>query len=302
MRNFKKILLIVVLVILLFVLTACGEDEDSNKKENKDKTSNSENVNNSSNTENNNNEVGNLLNNNTSNGTENTNNSQESSNMKPQEFVSSLKNLDSNKILENAEKQLSEPKEGDTIAIFHIKDYGDIKVKFFEDVAPKACENFIKHAQEGYYNGVIFHRVIEEFMIQGGDPLGTGYGGETIWGEYIGEELNPSILPYRGALCMASGGAGTKSIGSQFFIVQASAYPQEEEMLQYAGLGNILESYRKNQGSLYNLIAYGQYTTFGQVIDGMDIVDKIAKVQTNASDKPLQDVVISSIEITEYKK
>ena len=81
-----------------------------------------------------------------------------------------------------AEKQMAMPEKGDTIAVFHIKNYGDVKAKFFEDVAPKAVENFVTHAKEGYYNGVTFHRIINEFMIQGGDPQGTGMGGESIWG------------------------------------------------------------------------------------------------------------------------
>ena len=100
-----------------------------------------------------------------------------------------------------AEKQMAMPQVGDTIAIFHIKNYGDIKVKFFEDVAPKAVENFVTHAKNGYYNGVIFHRVIDEFMIQGGDPQGTGTGGESIWGKDFEEELSEELVPYRGTLC-----------------------------------------------------------------------------------------------------
>ncbi|MBR2289532.1 MAG: peptidylprolyl isomerase [Clostridia bacterium] len=198
---------------------------------------------------------------------------------------------------------MEEPKEGDQIAIFHIKDYGDITVKFFENIAPKAVENFVTHAKEGYYDGVIFHRVIEEFMIQGGDPLGTGYGGESIWGKGFEEELSVDALPYRGALCMASSGTGTSSLGSQFYIVQANYRSQMESYMKSYGLTNFIEAYQKYGGDLADLVGYGQYTTFGQVIDGMDIVDKIAKVETNpANDKPLSDVVIESIEITTYSK
>lgn len=78
---------------------------------------------------------------------------------------------------------LENPKKGETIAIIKVKDYGEIKLKFFKDEAPKAVENFLTHAKNGYYNGQIFHRVINEFMIQGGDPTGTGTGGESIWKE-----------------------------------------------------------------------------------------------------------------------
>ena len=218
-------------------------------------------------------------------------------------FMKEIKNITSEEALAKADNQMKEPNEGDQIAIFHIKGYGDIKVKFFENVAPKAVENFVTHAQEGYYNGVIFHRVIEEFMIQGGDPEGTGYGGESIWGEGFEEELSVDALPYRGALCMASSGTGTKSLGSQFYIVQANYRDGMDSYLEGYGLGSFKEAYKKYGGDLADLVGYGQYTTFGQVIEGMDIVDKIAKVETNPSnDKPLEDVVIESIEITTYSK
>ncbi|MBR1540959.1 MAG: peptidylprolyl isomerase [Clostridia bacterium] len=216
--------------------------------------------------------------------------------------MNDIKNITSEQALAKAAKQMEEPEEGDQIAIFHIKGYGDITVKFFEEVAPKAVENFVTHAKEGYYDGVIFHRVIEEFMIQGGDPEGTGYGGESIWGEGFEEELSVDALPYRGALCMASGGTGTKSLGSQFYIVQANHRSQMESYMKSYGLENFIEAYKKYGGDLADLVGYGQYTTFGQVIDGMDVVDKIAKVETNSKDKPLSDVVIESIEITTYSK
>lgn len=199
-----------------------------------------------------------------------------------------------------AEEQFAEPKEGETIAILHIKNYGDITVKFFDDIAPKAVENFITHAKDGYYNGVIFHRVINEFMIQGGDPQGTGYGGESIWGKGFAEELSEKLLPYRGSLCMASAGTGTSSLGSQFFITQAHYDEKMATILeQYDWPTEIIEMYKKHGGYMS---LYQGYTIFGQVIDGMDVVDEIAKTKTNASDKPLEDVVIESIEITEYKK
>ena len=104
---------------------------------------------------------------------------------------------------EAAEKQMAKPEKGETIAVMHVKNFGDITFKFFEDKAPKAVENFLTHAKEGYYNGVKFHRVIEEFMIQGGDPKGDGTGGESIWGTGFEEEFDDSLVPYRGALYMA---------------------------------------------------------------------------------------------------
>lgn len=201
-----------------------------------------------------------------------------------------------------AQKQMALPNKGDTIAIIHVKDFGDITVKFFPDVAPKAVENFTTHAKEGYYNGVTFHRVINEFMIQGGDPKGDGTGGESIWGKGFEEELSEALVPYRGSLCMASRGLGKVSLGSQFFITQASPNANMANMLsQYGYPEDLINSYMKYGGYLS---LYMQYTIFGQVIDGMDVVDKIAAVETSkeegTEDRPLKDVVIESIEITEY--
>ena len=281
MKVIKRLLIILLIISMMFLLTACGKEETKDdddtmsyletRKTNSSKTDGSE--------------------------------DSEKNNEEVEKFMKDIKNISSEEAIEKAKKQMEEPNEGDQIAIFHIKDYGDITVKFFEDVAPKAVENFVTHAKEGYYNGVIFHRVIEEFMIQGGDPLGTGYGGESIWGEGFEEELSVDCLPYRGALCMASSGTGTKSLGSQFYIVQANYRSGMENYFSNYGLENYVEAYKQFGGDLADLVGYGQYTTFGQVISGMDVVDKIAKVETNPSnDKPLEDVVIESIEITTYSK
>lgn len=199
-----------------------------------------------------------------------------------------------------AEEQMSEPQSGETIAVMHVKDYGDITFKFFADKAPKAVENFLTHAQNGYYDGVKFHRVIEEFMIQGGDPEGTGSGGESIWGEGFEEEIDQSLVPYRGALCMASTGYGTSSLGSQFFIVQANADESLKSSLLLNGYAeNLVEAYEKYGGYLS---LYQQYTVFGQVIDGMDVVDSIAKVEKEMSSSgeksvPVEDIIIESIDV-----
>lgn len=213
------------------------------------------------------------------------------------------------------EKQMALPEEGEEIAIVHVKGFGEIKIKFFKDVAPKAVENFITHAKNGYYNGVIFHRVINEFMIQGGDPTGTGYGGESIWGTGFAEELSYELVPYRGTLCMASSGTGTSSLGSQFFITQANYDEMSEQYMKSYNLPKgLIEQYKKYGGNILSL--YTGYTVFGQVYEGMDIVDKIATVKTGSvpavingveyegvtqDDKPLEDVVIETIEITTYK-
>ena len=199
-----------------------------------------------------------------------------------------------------AEKQLAKPEKGETVAIIKVKNYGEIKVKFFEEVAPKAVENFLTHAKEGYYDGVIFHRVIEEFMIQGGDPLGTGTGGESIWGEGFGEELDFELVPYRGALSMASTGKGRNGIGSQFYIVQGHYNEEHEASLKAMNFPEkMIEQYKIHGG--YPSSLYLNYTIFGQVYEGMEIVDKIAEVEVNPeNDKPVNDVVIEKITVTKY--
>lgn len=193
----------------------------------------------------------------------------------------------------SGEDQLAEPEKGDTLATFHIKSYGDITVKLFPKAAPKAVENFVTHAKKGYYDGVIFHRVIDDFMIQGGDPTGTGRGGESIWGEAFEDEFAENLMPIRGALCMANAGANTN--GSQFFIVQA-----ETANLEYASV-ELSEEQKKmfieNGGTPHLVYAH---TVFGQVVDGMDVVDAIAAART-VSDAPVSDVIIESIDITELK-
>ena len=199
-----------------------------------------------------------------------------------------------------AEKQLAMPEKGDTVAVIKVKDYGAIKVKFFEDVAPKAVENFLTHAKNGYYDGVIFHRVINDFMIQTGDPLGNGTGGESIWGEGFGEELDFELVPYRGALSMASTGKGRNGLGSQFYIVQGKYNHEYDNYMQENNFPNgLIEQYRIHGG--YPTSLYLNYTIFGQVYEGMDIVDKIAAVETDVTnDKPYKDVVVEKIIVTEY--
>lgn len=102
---------------------------------------------------------------------------------------------------------------------------GTIKIKLFPEQAPKTVENFLGHAKSGYYNGIIFHRVIQDFMIQGGDPTGTGMGGESIWGDSFEDEFSNELFNLRGALSMANAGPNTN--GSQFFIVQMKHLPSD---------------------------------------------------------------------------
>ncbi len=191
--------------------------------------------------------------------------------------------------------QLETVKSGDTVAVMKTN-MGEIEIKLFPKEAPKTVENFITHSKNGYYNGLIFHRIIKDFMIQGGDPTGTGMGGESIWGESFNDEFHKDLHNIRGALSMANAGPNTN--GSQFFIVEASSAPQNmisemEGMPEYFP-EDIVEEYKKNGGTPW--LDY-HHTVFGQVIKGMETVEKIASVKVGANDKPLNDVVIENIEI-----
>ncbi|BAQ08503.1 peptidyl-prolyl cis-trans isomerase [Bacillus sp. OxB-1] len=170
---------------------------------------------------------------------------------------------------------------------------GPIKIKLFPELAPKTVENFLTHAENGYYDGIIFHRVINDFMIQGGDPTGTGMGGESIYGDTFEDEFSMQLFNLRGALSMANAGPGTN--GSQFFIVQASSAHASVEQLKNGGWPEeIAKAYGETGGTPH---LDQKHTVFGQVVEGMDTVDKIATVKTGAQDKPAEDVKIESIEI-----
>ena len=192
--------------------------------------------------------------------------------------------------------QLEAVKSGDIVAVMHTN-MGDIEIKLFPEQAPKTVENFTTHAKNDYYNGIIFHRVIKDFMIQGGDPTGKGMGGESIWGRSFEDEFTPELHNLRGALCMANAGPNTN--GSQFFIVQASDVTSNmlEQMKDLADNGfppEITEAYAKMGGTPWLDF---RHTVFGQVVNGMDVVDAIANVQVGAADKPVNDVVILGIDI-----
>ena len=180
---------------------------------------------------------------------------------------------------------------GETTAIIDVTGYGLIKVRFFADAAPKAVENFITHAKAGYYNNTIFHRVIADFMVQGGDPGGDGTGGKSIWGESFEDEFSEDLLPIRGSLCMANSGPNTN--GSQFFIVQTSE--SYDQYFKEFNLTKEQEDKFKEYGGTPWL--KGAHTVFGQVYEGMDIVDNIAKAETGINDKPAKDIIIESITI-----
>lgn len=193
--------------------------------------------------------------------------------------------------------QLESVKTGDTVAVMHTT-MGDIKIKLFKEQTPKTFENFTTHAKNGYYNGLIFHRVIKDFMIQGGDPTGTGMGGESIWGPKFEDEFTPELHNLRGALSMANAGPNTN--GSQFFIVQANTVPSnmldQMEDLPDAFPPECAKAYADMGGTPWLDF---RHTVFGQVYEGMDVVDAIANVKTGAGDKPVVAVEIENIEIIE---
>lgn len=160
------------------------------------------------------------------------------------------------------------PKNGDTIATIETN-LGTIKFILFDKEAPEIAKNFIELANKGYYDGIIFHRVIEDFMIQGGDPTGTGRGGKSYLGQDLNDEFIKGFSHKQGTVSMANAGANTN--GSQFFIVTgANGTP-----------------YLDNKHSI-----------FGQVFEGLDIAIAISKVEKDRSDKPIEDVVMKKVTIS----
>lgn len=201
-------------------------------------------------------------------------------------------------------EQFREPEKGDTVAEIVIRDYGSIHVRFFKDAAPKAVENFVTHAKEGYYDGLIFHRIIKDFMIQGGDPTGTGMGGESIWGESFEDEFTTELQPYRGALCMANSGPGTN--GSQFFLVQSgetydnSVLDQVEARYSVEFDAQSRKAYSEVGGTPW---LYQMHTVFGQIYKGYEVLDAVANVEMKDVKYgiPAKEVVIETIIVSEYE-
>lgn len=149
---------------------------------------------------------------------------------------------------------------------FHTN-HGDITLEIFADKVPKTAKNFVELARQGYYNGTIFHRIIADFMIQWGDPTGTGRGGESIYGEKFEDEFHPELTHKKGVISMANAGPHTN--GSQFFIVHAP----DTSWLD------------------------GKHSVFGEVIEGLEIADVIAKVPTDSGDRPFKKVEIVRVTV-----
>lgn len=171
---------------------------------------------------------------------------------------------------------------------------GEIKIQLFEKQAPKTVNNFVQLAEKGYYDGVIFHRVIPDFMIQGGDPTGTGRGGKSIYGKAFEDEFSDQLFNFTGALSMANAGPNTN--GSQFFIVSNEHVPANmiEQMKVVGYSQEIIDHYAKVGGTPW---LDHRHTVFGQVITGMDVVKKISQAKRDSMDKPKKDIVMEKVTI-----
>jgi len=213
------------------------------------------------------------------------------------------------------EAQLAMPVSGEQVAIMRTN-HGDIYIRFFPEYAPLASSNFKGLAEEGFYDGSIFHRIINGFMLQGGDPLGNppGTGGRSIFegGGAFEDEFTDNRFHIRGALSMANRGPNTNT--SQFFIVQnnnlASGFANPFRMALLPGGENValpngvVVSQRYTREFLEHYIQYGGtphldfgHTVFGQVFRGMDVVDAIAAVAVDGRDRPVEDVVLERVDI-----
>jgi cyclophilin family peptidyl-prolyl cis-trans isomerase len=205
------------------------------------------------------------------------------------------------------------PEIGEKIAVITVKDYGTIKVQLFPEAAEKGVENFIGLSEMDYYNELIFHRVIKNFMNQGGDPRGDGTGGQSMWGGEFDGGIPAGLYHFSGAIAYANSGS-TSTDGSQFYIVNtdpgytycggyqdADGNVQVITDLDESGISmpkNVADKYREVGGVP---MLDGSYTVFGQVFEGMDVVRAIGDVATNADDKPLTQVLIEDISIVEYQ-
>ena len=197
--------------------------------------------------------------------------------------------------VKSEEIQFAQPQPGDTVAEI-TTDAGVIKVLLFPEIAPKAVNNFIMLAQNGYYNGITFHRAIEDMLIQSGSFDGTAAGGKSIWELEFEDEFSDQLHHYNGALSMANHGQDTN--GSQFFFVTSKIGGLSDETLSQmtdaSWREEVIDAY-KQAGGLPSLD--WRYTVFGQIYDGLSVAYDIRRVKTDENDKPQNDVVIQSISV-----
>lgn len=191
--------------------------------------------------------------------------------------------------------QLNDKVTDDEYLVELVTTEGNIKIKLFPKQAPKAVENFVKHAKDGYYKDTPFHRVIENFMIQGGDPKGDGTGGESIWKDGFKTETSNELYNIRGALSMARAESRTSN-GSQFFIVTNKENVSDGLAIQYYP-EKIIEQYKNGGAPRLD----GEYTVFGQVTEGMDVVDKIAAGEVKAGESGENSTPVNPVKVTEIK-
>lgn len=194
------------------------------------------------------------------------------------------------------------PAQGEDIVVLTIRDYGEVKIKLFPDLAPKGTENFTELVKKGFYDELIFHRVMDQFMIQGGDPKGNGTGGVDAWGSETGFEqtISPELHHFTGAVAYAIG--SDKMNKSQFFIVTGKqcdelAFAELNEMAGMSFTGLVKDYYKQVGG--YPFLD-GGYEIFGQVFEGMEHVLEIQKVATDSNDKPKSQIQIEKAEIVPY--
>lgn len=193
------------------------------------------------------------------------------------------------------------PEKGEEIVVMTIKDKGSVKIKLFPDLLPRACANFAGLVSSGYYDGLTFHRVISDFMIQGGDPEATGRGGESIWGNSFDGGVSEYLCHVKGALAYANSGS-TVTDGSQFYVVVGQVF--EEDLFQkyknssFEYTDKAKQAYFDEGGAPW---LDGDYTVFGQVFEGMDIIEDVCNnTVVDSLDKPVDDVIIEKIEIVTY--
>lgn len=210
------------------------------------------------------------------------------------------------------EDQMAMPQEGEQIAVFDVEGYGTFKARLFPEAAPQAVENFVELASEGKYDGVPFHRVVEDFMIQSGDTTLNGGDGKSIYGTGFPIELNSSLHHYTGALAMARTSSKSSGQSTQFYIVSnesAKEYSDAdwdalEKQLGVTFDNNTREKYEQYGGAPSLDMSY---TVFGQVFEGQDVVDAIAAAtvevnsQTGEESSPNPQIILNSVEITTYQ-
>lgn len=198
------------------------------------------------------------------------------------------------------------PEIGEKIAVIKVKDYGEIKIKFFPEYAADGVENFIGLSEMDYYDELIYHRVVQDFVIQGGDPRGDGTGGNSVWGQDFAVSASPNLYHFSGAVAYAHAQNGGN--GSQFYIVCTNegetyaneAVPLTKEIIDQYGYTDEVASLYMEKGGLPFLD--GGYTIFGQVFEGMDVVYAISEVKVDPeTSMPAKQVVIESVEIVEYQ-